>query len=59
MGLFFSTLSNEASEFETSVESLLPETKEQNDGKIFLNRQNLIEFGDAGEKIVYEYEKNV
>lgn len=56
-GYFFSTLSNEASEFETSVESLLPETKEQNDGKIFLNRQNLIEFGDAGEKIVYEYEK--
>lgn len=53
---YFSKLSDNASEFDTSVESLLPEQKEEAQKKSS-SKQNLTEFGDMGEKLVYEYEK--
>ena len=57
-GYYFSTLSEKASDFYTSVESLLPESEENDrEKKDSSEKKNLTEFGDIGEKLVYEYEK--
>jgi uncharacterized protein YxeA len=55
---YFSMLSDKAGEFETSVESLLPEPKEKDKSeKNTTTKINLTKFGDIGEELVYEYEK--
>jgi len=58
---YFSTLSNEAENFSTDISSLISEevpAKEKTKEDSNEGGKNLVQFGDAGESIVYEYEKH-
>lgn len=58
---FFSTISEKAANFETSIPSLLPEENIPSITSVKDGPQkrtiSMVEFGDAGESLVYEYEK--
>ena len=54
---YFSKISKCASQFNTSVESLLVSGKKSDQPSKVGSSINLTEFGDEGERIVYEYEK--
>lgn len=53
---YFSQLSNMASEFTTKADALVPEDTPA-ETKVNKKVVNLVEFGDEGETLVYEYEK--
>lgn len=57
---YFSKISPCADRFETSVQALVSDVEEPeiSEGKKEKVSVNLTEFGDEGERIVYEYEKN-
>ena len=57
---YFSRLSDKAKLFDTSVEALIPKTTESDTNKKKSQKTagiNLVEFGDEGEALVFEYEK--
>lgn len=56
---YYSKISAQSSEFETTAEALIPDNdKEEDKKKQKKPGINLVEFGDEGEAIVFEYEKN-